>query len=183
MGMRRQAKGSGAARPERGAVLVEFAIVALLLFALIFGIVDFGNAYNDHISVRQGARDAARQAVTGQIAGVPSCTINGSPTTNSVRNVVCLAKNRTGLTSSTRVAIDVNDQDGTGPGRGSISVCVSHPLRSITGFFPMLDSKSVDSETQMRVEQTVAEAGGSTGVLEDFIETGFSGSCVAENTT
>ena len=41
-------------RRARGAAIVEFAIVAPLLFLLLFGIVELGTAFNDYQSVRQG---------------------------------------------------------------------------------------------------------------------------------
>ncbi len=53
----------GLARSERGTAVVEFALVAPLLFLLIFGIVDFGRAldyYNQLTQLSgQGARAAA----------------------------------------------------------------------------------------------------------------------------
>ena len=54
---------SRSARPsERGASAVEFALVAPLLFGLLFGIVDYGLYFADVVSVQQGLGDAARSA-------------------------------------------------------------------------------------------------------------------------
>ena len=154
------------ARPERGAALVEFGLVAVLLFTLIFGIVDFGNAYNDYISVRQGTRDGVRQSVTGRIGSDTSCTVAGGETHTSAHKVMCLTKERVGLDDAdVRVAIDVNDPPGDD--RGSIAVCVMYPLESITGFFPFLNGRVVRTEVQMRTEQTVTEALGSGPDLAD----------------
>jgi Flp pilus assembly protein TadG len=56
--------------------MVEFAIVAPLLFVLVFGIIDFGLAFytlnNLTSAVREGARYASVQpaATAGQVAGV-----------------------------------------------------------------------------------------------------------------
>jgi hypothetical protein len=50
-------------RRERGAALVEFGIVFPLLFLLVSGIIDFGLAFSDLNSTRQGVREGARQAV------------------------------------------------------------------------------------------------------------------------
>jgi Flp pilus assembly protein TadG len=57
-------------RSERGASAVEFALVAPLLFALLFGIVDYGLYFADVVTVQQGLGDAARTAVTA----LPSTT-------------------------------------------------------------------------------------------------------------
>ncbi len=51
------------ARPsERGASAVEFALVAPLLFGLLFGIVDYGLYFADVVTVQQGLGNAARSA-------------------------------------------------------------------------------------------------------------------------
>ena len=48
---------------ERGALIVEFALIVPILFFLVFGIVDFGRAYftmnNLAAAVREGARYAS----------------------------------------------------------------------------------------------------------------------------
>ena len=70
---------------ERGAVAVEFALVAPVLLALVAGIVEFSHAYNLQISVTQAAREAAREmaieddqgaAATAATAGAPG--LNGA---------------------------------------------------------------------------------------------------------
>ena len=48
--------------PERGASAVEFALVAPLLFGLLFGIVDYGLYFADVMSAEQGVGNAARAA-------------------------------------------------------------------------------------------------------------------------
>jgi Flp pilus assembly protein TadG len=65
---------------SRGAVAVEFALVAPILLSLVAGIVEFSHAYNLQISVTQAAREAARnmaikddqsEAETAAVAGAP----------------------------------------------------------------------------------------------------------------
>lgn len=72
-----------AQRRERGAVAVEFGLVAPILLLLVGGIVEFAHAYNLQISVTQAAREAARSmaihndqglARTAAIAGAPGLT-------------------------------------------------------------------------------------------------------------
>ncbi|MCQ9163599.1 TadE/TadG family type IV pilus assembly protein [Arthrobacter sp. STN4] len=50
-------------RSEKGAAAVEFALVVPLLFLILFGIIDFGRAYNAQISLTQAARAAVRSLV------------------------------------------------------------------------------------------------------------------------
>lgn len=51
-------------RNERGTAAVEFAIVAPLLFALVFGIISFGILYNRQASLTAAAREGARFGAT-----------------------------------------------------------------------------------------------------------------------
>ncbi|MEX1253827.1 MAG: TadE/TadG family type IV pilus assembly protein [Dehalococcoidia bacterium] len=48
------------ARRERGQNIVEFAIMAPLLFLLVFGIIDFGIGLHSWITVTNAAREGAR---------------------------------------------------------------------------------------------------------------------------
>ena len=51
---------------ERGAAAVEFALVAMLLVAMIMGIIEFGRAWAVQGSLAQASREAAREmAVSG----------------------------------------------------------------------------------------------------------------------
>jgi Flp pilus assembly protein TadG len=52
-------------RGERGAAAVEFALVAPLLFALVFGIIDFGWAINRYAVISNAAREGVRMASIG----------------------------------------------------------------------------------------------------------------------
>ena len=47
-------------RSERGAVAVEFALLAPVLMLLLFGIMEFGRAYNVQISLSNAAREGVR---------------------------------------------------------------------------------------------------------------------------
>ncbi|HEX6947525.1 MAG TPA: TadE family protein [Acidimicrobiia bacterium] len=49
---------------ERGATLVEAAIVFPLLFLALFAIVEFGMAFKDWLTVSHGAREGARAGAT-----------------------------------------------------------------------------------------------------------------------
>lgn len=52
-----------AARQQHGVAIVEFAIVVLLLFILLFGILEFGRLFYVFNSVQEVTRRAAREAV------------------------------------------------------------------------------------------------------------------------
>lgn len=54
---------------QRGAALVEFALVSVLLFFLLFGIVEVGLLFGDQALVGAAARESARAAAVGQPSG------------------------------------------------------------------------------------------------------------------
>jgi len=47
-------------RDQRGANLVEMALVMLLLLLLLAGVVDFGRAFNNYIIITNASREGAR---------------------------------------------------------------------------------------------------------------------------
>ena len=51
---------------QRGAALVEFALVGALLCLLLFGIVEVGLIFSDQTQVGAAAREAARSLAVGQ---------------------------------------------------------------------------------------------------------------------
>lgn len=54
----------GRRKKERGAALVEFAVVAPLLFLLLFGVIEFARVVSAYTTVWTGAREGARYATT-----------------------------------------------------------------------------------------------------------------------
>lgn len=69
---------------SRGAVAVEFALVAPLLLAVLTGIVEFANAYNAQISVTQAAREAARtMAIKNNQSDAKAAAVAGAPGLNT----------------------------------------------------------------------------------------------------
>lgn len=69
---------------SRGAIAVEFALIAPVLLALVIGIVEFANAYNAQISVTQAAREAARtMAIKNNQADAKAAAVAGAPGVNS----------------------------------------------------------------------------------------------------
>lgn len=58
-----------ARQAQRGAALVEFALVSGLLCLLLFGIVEVGLLLGDQAQVGEAAREAARAAAIGSTVG------------------------------------------------------------------------------------------------------------------
>ncbi len=134
-------------RKERGANLVEFALIAPLLIMLVMGIIDFGWILSTQQDVRHGAREAARLAAVN--AG----------TTAVMTTSVCGAMN-----ISSGATVTFNNGGGAIGSTGSI-VLVS-PVTSLTGFasLPFADSIYPTAFTEsvtFRLEQPATWTNGS----------------------
>lgn len=136
---------------DRGASVVEFALVMPLLFMLVLGIIDYGLWFNDSISVRQGAREAARKAAVQ--TAFPNCG-----TATGMAAVACGAKNMSitsGGTAYARVfpAVASTGAQTTAWTKGDlVVVCVAVKAKSFTGFVPLPSSGVIQSKTVMSIE-------------------------------
>ena len=59
-------KNKSKLRNEKGASAVEFALVLPIFLMLVFGIFQFGIAFNNWIAITHAAREGARLAAVGQ---------------------------------------------------------------------------------------------------------------------
>lgn len=87
---------------ERGAQLIEFALILPILLSLLFGIVSGGVAFSHNLSIDNAARETARYAATlpvgssldtwlQQVADVAVATATGSLDTGQAGRQVCVA--------------------------------------------------------------------------------------------
>ncbi len=82
---------------DRGASAVEFALLAPVLLALLFGIVDYGLYFADTLSVQQGLSSAARSATlapagsSGPQWGTATCSLqqSGPADTAALQPLAC----------------------------------------------------------------------------------------------
>ena len=157
--------------PERGAVLVEFALVLPIMALIIFGMLEFGMVFNNKSSLQQGTREAARQASVGQFGGDSSCTIYGLAPTTATHELACLIKERAELDGAdVRVRINFISTNDVGD---QLAVCALYPVDSITGFFgPALSGKTISAKVETRLEQKPSVH---DEHLHDFTETPPSG--------
>jgi Flp pilus assembly protein TadG len=83
-----QRRQAGTNLRDRGAVAVEFALLLPVLLLVIFGVVDFGRAINDQITLTQSAREGARLAALGYPAtGTNSVTSRAQSAAYPLTNV------------------------------------------------------------------------------------------------
>jgi Flp pilus assembly protein TadG len=133
-------RGRGRRADENGAVAVEFALIAMLLFTLLFGILQFGLWFWCWQTGAHAAREAARFAAvepcddTG-IAGKASAALDGAPVTGAAPTIDV----------TTPADVRVGDE---------ITVHV-HFTTVDLGFFPGFDG-IVDKSATSRVENVPA---------------------------
>lgn len=85
-------------RGQRGAAAVEFGLIAVLLFTLLFGIIQFGIWFWAWQAGGHAAREAARYAAvnpcdSGQIRDKGNEALAGAPTTGSITWAVSTSAN------------------------------------------------------------------------------------------
>ncbi len=146
------------------------ALVAPMLFLLLFGIVEFGLVLNDVSSMRQGVRDAARQGAVLNFGSDSTCgatTLTGAPTADMIK-LICLTKNQIGVGDQVHIKIKFKDGalSADSPnfvaGNGLV-ICAASPIKSKTGMFtPFLTGRNLTAKNVFRIEQdpATAETGG-----------------------
>jgi TadE-like protein len=128
---------------DGGAAAVEFALVLPVLMLLIMGIINYGLWFNDSLQLRQGIREAARQAVVL----VP---FSGCGGTTGMNNVACGTKSQT-VTTGGVASVHILTPDGWVRGH-EVVVCGMVRSRNFTGFVPLPAGGLIKSKTTMSIE-------------------------------
>lgn len=149
-------------REERGASLVEFALVLPIFALLLFGLIDFGLVFGGFVTLRNDVGAAARNAAVDFIAS--SCTSATNP-------MLCTVQSNIGslpgiVPGSIKVAISF--PTGTASVGQPVLICAQATIHSTTGITsPFLNGRSIHASTEMRLEQTPSYLAGTSS-------TGFS---------
>jgi Flp pilus assembly protein TadG len=130
---------------ERGANLVEFAILAPLLILLLFGIIEFAWVFGQNLNVRHGAREGARLAA-----------VDFTP-------LVSGTCGRMDIVSGATFGLLGTDLNGNGVDVGDeVAVTISAPVNTITGLFDTWLPATLTSTVSIRIEQTPSWSNGTT---------------------
>ena len=147
-------------RPESGAALVEFAVLAPLLALLLLGIIEFGYLFAQYNEVRHAAREGARYAAVSN----PDRT-GGGVDANDVIDAVCSALNLPGGASFallvTAEAPDGTVLTGTNVGAGNSGrLTITATIPSLSGAPLISDFLPTDltNTAVFRIEQPTAWA-------------------------
>jgi Flp pilus assembly protein TadG len=127
---------------DRGAAAVEFALVLPVLLLLVMGIMDYGRFFFDSVSLRQGAREAARQAVVQVYKASCTGTVGAK--------IACSAKSASDSTIGTPVVYIPAVTGGWAQG-AQVLVCMQSKERG-TGFVPLPGNGILKTKTYMSIE-------------------------------
>ena len=98
----------GDGRHDRGAVMVEFALVVPILMLLVVGIIEFGFAFSAQVSIQGAAREGARALALGESAGAVVAAVDsasGSATVTDVATTGCPAGSTSTSTAYATVTV------------------------------------------------------------------------------
>lgn len=131
---------------ERGAALVEFALVAPLLFAILFAIVEFGWAFYQVLDTRHGAREAARLIAVDYTTG----GADGDDQRDVLVQEIC-GRIESPATSRVEMGFVASGAEGAGD---LATVRVERDLEQVTGLFDnFLKGVTPASEVTFRLER------------------------------
>ena len=116
-------------RCQRGAALVEFALVSGLLMLLLFGIIEMGLIFSDQATLAQAAREAARSASLGSaISTVITRAENTATGLSLSSNNITLEKSADNGTTWTALGNTGTVNDAVTGNLIRVTVTYSHPL-------------------------------------------------------
>ena len=180
-------KSRGRRHAQRGASLVEAAIVIPVLVLVLFAVIDFSWAFYQYISLRQGVREGAREAaittLPGDAGGWPGCVLaaNNLPAINRTAagedffDMICYTKARIGLGMGQNVRVSIAWSNNaatpaesqswapsTDPTKtDSLVICAQYKVGSLTGALsPVLNNYVLTSKTEIRIEQPSSSPNG-----------------------
>lgn len=122
---------------EKGAALIEFAILMPFLILLLIGIIEFAWLFSQNLDVRHGAREGARLAA-----------VNFGGTTTAIVTETCT---RMDIGSGATITLD---RTAAAVG-GEASVSVTKPGDTLTGFidWAIPSPLNLTSSVEIRLEQ------------------------------
>ena len=135
---------------ERGAALVEFALVLPFLALLVFGTIEFGWAFSQNLDVRHGAREAGRLFAVD--------FDDGDASTAPAQGIVAEVCGRMDDNQPTTITVTTPSGAVTG---SYVTVRLVRQHASLTGFVDFALPDALTSEVEMRLEQDPSWSTGS----------------------
>ena len=129
-------KNNNIIRNENGQTMVEFALVLPVLVVLLFGIIQFGTAFNNYVSLTDAVRAGARVAAVSRQSS--------TPVADTVAKVMASATD----INTSQINVTVNSTWVHG---GDVTVQATYPY-SISLLGVVVASGNLTSTTTERVE-------------------------------
>jgi Flp pilus assembly protein TadG len=121
-------------RSTKGAALVEFAIVVMLLLMLVFGMIEYGILISDRLLLQQAAREGVRAAAIGLTTSTVVSTVESSaPGLTITSSNITLQKQVGGAGAWVSLGDSGTANDAVFGDYVSVTVSISHSW--ITGLF------------------------------------------------
>jgi hypothetical protein len=133
-----------ATKGSRGASAVEFALISVVFFPMLFGLIDYGLWFNDSLSARQGVREAARLGV------VQNFNLAGCSQPTNVEQLRCITTKQVGSVSGSAKAKVVAPEGWTK--RKPLIVCTAIESDGVIGLVPLPNDRIIASVTRMSIE-------------------------------
>jgi Flp pilus assembly protein TadG len=130
---------------EKGASLIEFALLFPFLVLLLIGIIEFAWLFSQHLDVRQGAREAARLMSINYPIGQSSAPRNPSDTDLLVA-AICDTMDQPQSATVTLQSIGGGEDDAT--------ASVTRPASTLTSFlsWALPPTMMLSSEVATRIQ-------------------------------
>jgi len=128
-------------RNDEGAALVEFAISAVLIFTLVFGVMEAAWGFFNLLEVRHSANEGARLAA-----------VNIDPDTDT-----CDSMRDGSFENPPLVTVSYNDTNGSGSADigDQIVVQINAVHEGLTGFIPGFGTINMQQAETYRIEQNI----------------------------
>ena len=139
---------------RKGATLVEFALVVPVLLSLLIGIMEFGWMVKNNLTVANATREGARAAALGKTTSEIQTRINNSMaplSTSSGGSMAFKWSDNNGTDGYLYNVADSGAQNTVATGK-LIKITVRCKHRPLTGFFPFMNNRFIESYATMRRE-------------------------------
>lgn len=143
---RRRLTTRGARDSDGGVALIEFALIAPLLLAILFGIIEFGWAFYQVLDTRHSAREGARLAAVNYTTG----GVDGD-----AQRDLLVAETCARLENPQLSRVELSFASAGSDKAGDLAVVrVERDLEQLTSFFSgILDGRTPSSEVTFRLER------------------------------
>ena len=129
-----QRRLGSALRKREGSAVIEFALIALVFFGLIFAIFDFGRLFYIQFALHSAVREASRFTVTGNVLPDPN---NPGEYLSRVDSIVAKLQRAVPGLEVEPGNVSVTGPDGAGDAGGPgdvVTISISYDIELLTPF-------------------------------------------------